>query len=175
MVKKLNEMNFSQMPNKLPPFLMKIATKCVDEYLSELRTQLEKLSPEEVIEEYRLTDMEGSDSWAYRDNIEHQILKTYENSDIITGVLFDDPAKLIQAIKSIPSRLLSGQIYFTRLHQNKSISDFRSFTAGDFAEAISNIALGSVLKQKEQEIEDLCDTINDYIEEHTSYEDDEEY
>ena len=143
--------------------MKKQADEMVTATLEYLEEELEEKSAEEIIEKYRLTKFEDSASEVYTRTIEEDILKTYKYDNPLIEILCDDPKLFFQAIKSMPSSTLGSFIFYIRYDQKKPIDRFDTFEIYDIACAMNQLALMSVMRDREDEIEDTCDLINDYI------------
>ena len=156
-------MNLSAAPNKLPSFMKKQADEMVTATLESLEEELENEPAEKIIDKYRLTKFEDSASEVYTRTIEEDILKIYKYDNPLIESLCNDSKLFFQAIKSMPSSTLGSYIYYIRYDLNKPIDSFETFEIYDIACAMSQLALMSVMRDREDEIEDTCDLINDYI------------
>lgn len=152
----LKEMNFSEMPSKLPSFMMEDANEIIDAYLDVDKEMMEDY-PDRLIRNYQLTV--GGDSWAYLDSVQHNIIKLMRGSELVS-LLCDNPKYFIQAMKACPINTIISNLYGG---VSKSFSDFASVTVEDFAFALADIAIKTALRDREAELEDHCDMVNDFI------------
>lgn len=159
---KLNEMNFSDYPSKLPSFMMKSANAAIDAYLM-YDEELMETDPDKLIKKYKLTTYEDSDSWAYLDNIQHDILKMFgDDNDELIEKLCTDGKLFMQAIKSVPANILLSNLWY-HVGSKKGMPDFKDFTVYDIAVALNCVVLSVCMNNREKELEDHCDMINDYM------------
>lgn len=158
---KLNEMNFSQYPDKLPSFMMKYGNEMITSYL-EADEELIEHDTNRLIKKYKLLNTEDSDSWAYVDGVERDILKTFDDYSELIAALCSNPKYFMQAVKGVPSDLLLQMTNYVKAKE-RNIPDFEDLTVYDFMLALNEIAISVCLKNREDEIEEHCNMINNYM------------
>lgn len=120
--------------------------------------------PKRLIRNYQLTV--GGDSWAYLDSVQNNIIKLMRGSELVS-LLCDNPKYFIQAMKACPINTIVSNLYGGFSEVGKSFSDFASVTVEDFAFALADIAVKTALRDRESELENHCDVINDFIADYT--------
>ena len=155
----LKEMNFSGLPSKLPSFMIDGANEIIDAYLDVDKEMMEHY-PKRLIRNYQLTV--GGDSWAYLDSVQNNIIRLVNGSELVS-LLCDKPKYFIQAMKACPINIIILNLYGGVSAAGKSFSDFSSITVEDFAFALADIAIKTALRDRENELEDHCDMVNDFI------------
>ncbi len=158
---KLNEMNFSQYPDKLPSFMMKYGNEMITSYL-ETDEEMMEHDPDNLIKYYKLYNTEDSDSYAYLDSVEQRILEIFRDDSPLIEALCTNRKYFIQAMKGCMSDLLLGLLSEAR-DLDRGLPDFEDYTIYDFARALNMLAISVCLKNREDEIEEHCDMINDYM------------
>lgn len=158
---KLNEMNFSRYPDKLPSIMMKYGNEMITSYLEGDEVLMEE-DPDALIKKYKLLNTEDSDSYAYLDSVETMILDIFMDDSPLIQALCSNQKYFVQAMKGAMSDLLLSILFHVRAEQG-NIPDFEDFTIYDFARALNRLAISVCLKNREDEIEDHCDMINDYM------------
>lgn len=158
---KLNEMNFSQYPDKLPSILTKYGNEMITSYL-EADEELMEYDPNSLIKNYKLLNTEDSDSYAYLDSVEQRIIEIFTDDSPLIQALCENRKYFVQAMKGSMSDLLLGIMSYIRAEQG-NVPDFEDFTIYDFARALNRLAISVCLKNREDEIEEHCDMINDYM------------
>ena len=157
-------MNLSKVPDKLPVFMMKYGNDMIDSYF-DADYELMESDPDMLCKVYRLTNSGEYDSYAYIDSVENRILEAFSykfDPDLVEKLCSDQKA-FMQAIKAVPSNLLLTDLYY-RAAKDASVPKFEDFTVYDFAVALNYITLLVCMKNRESEIEEHCDAINDFME-----------
>ena len=157
----LKEMNLSTVPDKLPNFMMKYGNEMIDGYFDVDEEQME-FYPDSILKQYKLTKS-GSDSFAYVDSVQKRILEAFTRDSELIHLLCSDQKRFLQAMKGVPTDILLNKLYFVSA-ENKNLPNFEDFTVYDFAVALNYIALLVCMKNREDEIQEHCDMINDFIE-----------
>lgn len=158
----LKEMNLSNVPAKLPSFLMRYGNEMIDAYFEYDEEQME-YDPDQILKIYQLTKS-GDSAFAYVDSIQNKILDIFDRGTELIDKLCEDQQLFMKAIKGVPSDLLLTQLYFANARIDKAIPNFEDSTVVEFAVAINYITLLVCMKNREDEIEAHCDMINDFIE-----------
>ena len=156
-------MNLSNVPDKLPEFMVRYGNEMIDSYFDS-DYELMESDPNMLCKIYRLTKSGESDSYAYADSVERRILESfsYKFDPDFVEKLCSDQKTFMRAIKAVPSDILLTNLYY-RAAKDASVPKFEDFTVYDFAVALNYITLLVCMKNRESEIEDHCDMINDFI------------
>ena len=84
----------------------------------------------------------------------------------LVSLLCSQPKYFIQAMKACPINTIVMNLYGGVPEVGNSLNDFANITVEDFAYALANIAIKTALRDRENELEDHCDMINDFIAEY---------